>query len=70
MKLLDRLGRLSSKNTPVADVRGIVQIVMLMRGKQAARIRQQAAELLVRYLGGDVALPGSFPGGSKTKMQI
>ena len=29
---------------------------MLLQGKQAARVRRQAAELLVRYLGGDLAL--------------
>ena len=44
------------RDTPVADVRGIVEIVMLLPGRQAARVRRQAAELLVRFLGGDIAL--------------
>ena len=44
------------RETPIADVRGIVEIVMLLPGRQAARIRRQAAELLCRYLGGDLAL--------------
>ena len=29
---------------------------MLLPGRQAARVRRQAAELLVRFLGGDIAL--------------
>ena len=29
---------------------------MLLPGQQAARVRRQAAELLCRYLGGDLAL--------------
>jgi len=35
---------------------GIVEIVMLLPGRQAARVRRHAAELLVRYLDGDRAL--------------
>ena len=33
-----------------------MEIVMLLPGRHAARIRRQAAELLCRYLGGDLAL--------------
>ena len=44
------------RDTPVVDVKGIVEIVMLLPGRHAARIRRQAAELLCRYLGGDLAL--------------
>ena len=44
------------RNTPIADVRGIVEIIMLLPGHTAARVRRQAAELLCRYLGGDPAL--------------
>jgi len=44
------------RDTPVVDVRGIVEIVMLLPGRHAARVRRQAAELLVRYLGGDLSL--------------
>ena len=44
------------RETTIADVRGIVEIVMLLPGRHAARIRRQAAELLCRYLGGDLAL--------------
>jgi len=44
------------RNTPVTDVRGIVNFILLLPGRQAARVRRQAAELLCRYLGGDLAL--------------
>ncbi len=44
------------RDTPVTDARGIVEVIMLLPGHQAARVRRQAAELLVRYLGGDLAL--------------
>ena len=44
------------KTTPVADLRGAVELILLLPGQQAARVRRQAAELLCRYLGGDLAL--------------
>ena len=44
------------RDTPVTDVRGIVEIIMLLPGQEAARVRRQAAELLVRYLGGDMRI--------------
>ena len=44
------------KNTPVTDARGIVELVMLLPGHHAARVRRQAAQVLVRYLGGDLAI--------------
>ena len=44
------------RKTPVASVRGIVEIIMLLPGQHAARVRRQAAELFVRYLGGDLAI--------------
>ena len=44
------------RETPVTDVRGIVEIIMLLQSHQATRVRRHAAELLVRYLGGDLAI--------------
>ena len=44
------------RSTAVACATGIIEIVLLLPGKQAARVRRQAAELLCRYLGGDLAL--------------
>ena len=46
------------KNTKVAGVNAIVEIIVSLPGKQAARIRRQAAELLVRYLLGRVSKNG------------
>ncbi len=46
---------------PVAEAKGIVEIIMLLQGHHAARVRSQAAELLVRYLGGDVAIIDEYP---------
>ena len=40
----------------MADAKSIVEIIMLLPGRQAARVRRQAAELLCRYLGGDISL--------------
>ena len=44
------------RGTPVANVRGIVEIIMMLPGQQTAHVRRQAVELLCRYLGGDVIL--------------
>ena len=55
VKFPDARGRMGQK-TPVADVKGIVEIIALLPGQQATRVRRQAAELLVRYLGGDLGL--------------
>ena len=51
-----RLRGRGQRDTPVTGVRGIVDIIMLLPGQQAARVRRQASELLVRYLGGDLAI--------------
>ena len=42
--------------TPAADVWGLAEIVLLLPGRLAANVRRQAAEILVRYLGGDVSI--------------
>ena len=36
--------------------KGIAEIIMLLPGQQAARVRRQAAELLVKYFGEDLNL--------------
>ena len=56
VKFPDARGRRGQKDTAAASVKGIVEIIMLLQGHHAARIRRQAAELLVRYLGGDISL--------------
>ena len=35
---------------------GAVELVLLLPGRYAAQVRRQAAELLVRYLGGDLRI--------------
>ena len=40
----------------MTDARGIIDIIMVLPGKAAASIRKQAADVLVRYLGGDPTL--------------
>jgi hypothetical protein len=44
------------RETPVAKISVIVEIIMLLQGRTAALIRKQCAELFVRYLGGDLSL--------------
>ena len=44
------------RDTPVTDAEGIIQIIMLLPGRTAAMARQSAANVIVRYLGGDVSL--------------
>ncbi len=44
------------RDTPVTDAEGIVSIIMLLPGRAAAVARQSAANVLVRYLGGDLTL--------------
>ena len=46
--------------TPVTTASGIVRIVMVLPGKAAAGLRETAADLLVRYLGGDTTLVGEI----------
>ena len=52
VKFPDARGRKGQTATPVACVRGIVETLMVLPGIHAANIRRQAAQLLVRYLGG------------------
>ena len=44
------------RETPVADARTTVEIIMVLPGRAAARVRKAAADVMVRYLGGDPSL--------------
>jgi hypothetical protein len=44
------------RETPVVDARGVVEIIMVLPGRAAARVRKAAADVIVRYLGGDPQL--------------
>jgi hypothetical protein len=39
--------------TPVVDARGAVEILMVLPGRVAAHFRRSAADVIVRYLGGE-----------------
>lgn len=49
-------GRGSHQETPGADARTAVEIIMVLPGEGATRFRQKAADAVVRYLGGDPRL--------------
>ena len=44
------------RETPVVGARGLVTIMNLLQGERAAMFRAAEAEVLVRYLGGDMSL--------------
>ena len=46
----------AQRNTPVATCRGVIELIMLLPGRHAAQVRKQAADLLCRWLGGDLSL--------------
>ena len=58
------------KETPVVDAHGSMQLIMMLRGKNASIFRKAAADLVTRYFAGDVTLAQevqhmaqtSFPG--------
>jgi hypothetical protein len=49
-------GRGHRTPTPVGNLAKVVEYIMLLPGKTAARVRVKAATILVRYLGGDLRL--------------
>ena len=44
------------QETPVADIRGIVEMLLLVPGRRAAAFRRSVASVFVRYVGGDPLL--------------
>ena len=44
------------RDTPIADARGIVEVIMVLPGRAAGQVRKAAADVMVRYLGGDPSL--------------
>ena len=56
--------------TPVADVRSIAEIIMVLPGRAAAGVRKQAADILVRYLGGDASLVEEVAANRLTQEQL
>jgi len=58
------------RDTPVADVRGIVEIIMVLPGRAAAQMRKAAANVMVRYLGGDLSLVDEVAANRLTQEQL
>ena len=56
--------------TPVTTASGIARIIMLLPGKAAAGLRKTAADLLVRYLGGDTTLVEEIYGNRQVQEQL
>ena len=56
VKFRDSRGRKGQRKSPACDVKTICEIIFLLPGRHAARVRRQAATLLVRFLGGDLGL--------------
>jgi hypothetical protein len=49
----------SQRPTPVAqNLKVLIQVIFLLPGQQAALVRQAAAEVFVRFMGGDLSLIG------------
>ena len=46
------------RDIPVCEARGAIELIMLLPGRTAAIARQSAANVVVRYLGGDTSLVG------------
>ena len=44
------------RETPIANLATMVEVLMLLPGSTAAAVRVEASKLLVRYLGGDLKL--------------
>jgi hypothetical protein len=44
------------RETPITDLATLYEILMLLPGRMAAQCRRHAAQLLIRYLGGDLSL--------------
>lgn len=42
--------------TPVLDSKGVIQLIMVLPGSKAASCRKEFADIIVRYLGGDLSL--------------
>lgn len=50
-------GGRGNRETPVPkDVAALIEIIFLLPGRAAAQVRQSAAQIFVRYLGGDLTL--------------
>lgn len=58
------------RETPVVGAKGLVTIVNLLQGERAAKFRAAEADVLVRYLGGDLGLIGEIQGIREAQRQL
>ena len=58
------------RDTPVVGARGAVEIIMLLPGRAAAQFRKEAAEVIVRFLGGDLSLVEELAANHLAQQQL
>ena len=58
------------RETPVVGAKGLVTIMNLLQGERAAKFRAAEADVLVRYLGGDLTLIGEVQGIREAQRQL
>ena len=47
----------NSRRTPIAkDLKTLIQVIFMLPGKEASLVRQAAAEVFIRFMGGDLSL--------------
>ena len=59
--VVEKIGHLEfqgrgQRSTPVGDIYVVVELIMLLPGARASRVRREAASLFVRVYGGDLSL--------------
>jgi hypothetical protein len=58
------------RETPVAAARGIVELILVLPGRAAGQVRKAAADVMVRYLGGDPNLVEEIAANRLTQEQL
>lgn len=56
--------------TPVLDADGINELLMLLPGKRAAKVRVKFAKIITRYLGGDISLAREVERNNELQEQL
>ena len=58
------------RNTPVTDARGVVTIINLLPGRAAAQFRASCADVMVRFMGGDLTLIAEIQRNANLQAQL
>ena len=56
--------------TPVTDARGMVTIINLLSGSEAAKFRAASADIMVRFMGGDLTLIAEIQRNAEIQEQL